>query len=58
VRYVLEGSVRRIGTMVRISAQLIATESSAHVWAERFDKPLASLGEGGRYRRTYLPRSA
>jgi adenylate cyclase len=46
VRYVLEGSVRRIGTTVRISAQLIATESGAHVWAERFDKPLASLGEG------------
>jgi TolB-like protein/class 3 adenylate cyclase len=46
VRYVLEGSVRRIGTKVRISAQLIATESGAHVWAERFDKPLASLGEG------------
>jgi adenylate cyclase len=46
VRYVLEGSVRRVGTTVRISAQLIATESGAHVWAERFDKPLASLGEG------------
>jgi TolB-like protein/class 3 adenylate cyclase/tetratricopeptide (TPR) repeat protein len=46
VRYVLEGSVRRISTTVRISAQLIATESGAHVWAERFDKPLASLGEG------------
>ena len=46
VRYVLEGSVRRIGTTVRIGAQLIATESGAHVWAERFDKPLASLGEG------------
>jgi adenylate cyclase len=43
---VLEGSVRRIGTTARISAQLIATESGAHVWAERFDKPLASLGEG------------
>ena len=46
VRYVLEGSVRRIGAKVRISAQLIATESGAHVWAEHFDKPLASLGEG------------
>ena len=46
MRYVLEGSVRRIGTTVRVSAQLIATESGAHVWAERFDKPLASLGEG------------
>jgi TolB-like protein len=46
VRYVLEGSVRRIGTTVRISAQLIAAESGPHVWAERLDKPLASLGEG------------
>jgi TolB-like protein/class 3 adenylate cyclase len=46
VRYVLEGSVRRIGTTVRITAQLIAAESGAHVWAERFDKPLARLGEG------------
>ena len=46
VRYLLEGSVRRIGTTVRISAQLIATESGAHVWAERFDKPVTSLGEG------------
>src|SRR5262249_1789039 len=46
VRYVLEGSVRRIGTTVRINAQLIVTETGAHVWAERFDKPLASLGEG------------
>jgi TolB-like protein/class 3 adenylate cyclase len=46
VRYVLEGSVRRIGPTVRINAQLVATDSGAHVWAERFDKPIASLGEG------------
>jgi adenylate cyclase len=46
VRYVLEGSVRRVSNNVRINAQLIAAETGAHVWAERFDKPVASLGEG------------
>ena len=46
VRYLLEGSVRRVGASARINAQLIAAETGAHVWAERFDKPLASLGEG------------
>ncbi len=46
VRYVVEGSVRKIGANVRINAQLIAAQSGAHVWAERFDKPIASLGEG------------
>ncbi len=37
VRYVLEGSVRRSGSRVRINAQLINAESDAHLWAERFD---------------------
>lgn len=46
VRYLLEGSVRKIGTNVRINAQLISAENGSHVWAERFDKPVASLGEG------------
>jgi TolB-like protein len=43
VRYVLEGSVQRTGDMIRISAQLIDAESGGHLWAERFDKPLANL---------------
>jgi TolB-like protein/class 3 adenylate cyclase/Tfp pilus assembly protein PilF len=37
VRYVLEGSVRKAGGRVRITGQLIATETGAHLWAERFD---------------------
>jgi adenylate cyclase len=37
VRYLLEGSVRRAGGCVRISAQLIESESAAHLWADHFD---------------------
>jgi TolB-like protein/Tfp pilus assembly protein PilF len=37
VRYVLEGSVQRLGSQVRINAQLIEAETNAHLWAERFD---------------------
>jgi TolB-like protein/tetratricopeptide (TPR) repeat protein len=43
VRYVLEGSVQHAGNWIRINAQLIDTESGAHLWAERFDKPRANL---------------
>jgi adenylate cyclase len=38
VRFVLEGSVRRLGGRIRITAQLIDSETGAHVWAERFDR--------------------
>jgi len=37
VRYVLEGSVRRSGSQVRVNVQLIDAENEAHLWAERFD---------------------
>ena len=37
VRYVLEGSVRKIGNRVRITGQLIDTSTNAHLWADRFD---------------------
>ncbi|MGH6989051.1 MAG: adenylate/guanylate cyclase domain-containing protein [Stellaceae bacterium] len=43
VRYVLEGSVQRGGNRLRVNVQLIEVESGAHLWAERFDKPLADL---------------
>jgi TolB-like protein/class 3 adenylate cyclase len=43
VRYVLEGSVQRGGGRMRVSVQLIDAESGAHLWAERFDKPVADL---------------
>ena len=43
VRYVLEGSVRKIGVRVRITAQLIDAASGAHVWAERYDRDLADI---------------
>lgn len=42
-RYVLEGSVRRSGEQVRITAQLIDTATGAHVWAERFDRRLTDI---------------
>jgi adenylate cyclase len=40
VRYVLEGSVRKGGDRVRITAQLIGAETGAHLWADRFDAAL------------------
>jgi TolB-like protein/DNA-binding winged helix-turn-helix (wHTH) protein len=43
VRYVLEGSVQRLGNQVRINAQLIEAESDAHLWAERFDGDTSDL---------------
>jgi adenylate cyclase len=45
VRYVLEGSVRRLGDKVEINAQLISTETGAHVWADRFEGERSKLGE-------------
>jgi len=45
VRYVLEGSVQRGGNRLRINVQLIEAETGAHLWAERFDKPVADLFE-------------
>jgi TolB-like protein/DNA-binding response OmpR family regulator len=43
VRYVMEGSVQRSGARLRVNAQLIDADNGAHLWAERFDKPLADL---------------
>jgi adenylate cyclase len=43
VRYVLEGSVRRGGDRVRITAQLIDAETGNHLWAERYDRDPADI---------------
>src|SRR6202047_4369757 len=43
VRYVLEGSVRKGGNRVRITAQLIDAESGSHLWADRFDGELTDV---------------
>ncbi|MXN63330.1 adenylate/guanylate cyclase domain-containing protein [Stappia sp. GBMRC 2046] len=43
VAHVVEGSVRKAGTRVRITAQLIDGASGAHVWAERYDRELADI---------------
>jgi TolB-like protein/class 3 adenylate cyclase len=44
VRYLLEGSVRRLGDKVEVNAQLISTETGAHVWADRFEGDRTDLG--------------
>jgi TolB-like protein len=43
VRYVLEGSVQRGGARLRVNVQLIEAETSQHLWAERFEKPITDL---------------
>ena len=43
VRYVLEGSVRRAGGRIRVTAQLVEAETGQHVWAERYDRDLADI---------------
>src|SRR5262245_47752444 len=43
VRYFLEGSVRRAGDNLRITAQLIDAETGAHIWADKFDRKMADV---------------
>ena len=43
VRYVLEGSVRRSSNRLRVNAQLIDTETDAHLWAERFERDTSDM---------------
>jgi adenylate cyclase len=43
VRYVLEGSVRKVGSRVRVTAQLVEAESGRHVWANHYDRNLADI---------------
>jgi adenylate cyclase len=46
VRYVLEGSVRRINSTLRVNAQLISAETGAHLWADRLDEEIGELAAG------------
>lgn len=43
VRYVLEGSVRKSGSRIRVTAQLVETTTGNHIWAERYDRDLADI---------------
>ena len=43
VRYVLEGSLRRSGSQIRVNAQLIDAATDAHLWADRFDRDMGDL---------------
>jgi adenylate cyclase len=43
VRYVLEGSVRKVGNRVRVTAQLIDALTNEHIWAERYDREQADV---------------
>jgi TolB-like protein len=42
-RYVLEGSVRRAGDDLRVTAQLIDTQTGAHIWADKFDRKMSDI---------------
>jgi len=46
VRYVLEGSVRRIGDTLRVNVQLVSAETGAHLWSDRFDEAIDQLAAG------------
>ena len=46
VRFVLEGSVRRLGDALRVNAKLTSSESGAQIWADRFDEPIEDVGAG------------
>src|SRR5499427_5725062 len=43
VRYILEGSLRKSGNRIRVTAQLVEAETGKHVWAERYDRDLADI---------------
>jgi adenylate cyclase len=46
VRYAVEGSVRKIGTILRINVQLVSAETGAHLWSDRFDQEITNLAAG------------
>ena len=46
MRFVVEGSVRKLGDMLRVNVQLISCETNTHIWAGRFDQNVRDLGAG------------
>jgi adenylate cyclase len=46
VRYALEGSVRRLGSTLRVNVQLVSTETGAHLWSDRFDEAIGEMSVG------------
>ena len=46
MRYVLEGSVRKSGNRIRVTAQLIYAQDGAHLWAERYDRIKLCISDG------------
>jgi len=44
-KYMLEGNVRRVGSSLRVTAQLVEAENGAILWTQKFDRPLAELAE-------------
>jgi adenylate cyclase len=48
VRYIVEGSVRRSGERIRVTANLIEAETGKSLWAERYDRELADISRSGR----------
>jgi adenylate cyclase len=46
VRYVIEGSIRKFGDVLRVNVQLISTETNANVWTGRFDQNVSDIGTG------------
>ncbi|APG84979.1 adenylate cyclase [Sinorhizobium americanum CCGM7] len=43
VRYIVEGSVRKAGTRLRVSGQLVETNTGVHLWAQRYDREIADI---------------
>ena len=46
VRYVLEGSTRQIGPILRVNVQLVSAETGVHMWSDRFDEEISQLAAG------------
>ena len=56
VRYVLEGSIRRAGNRIRVTAQLIDAITGNHIWAEKYDRVLEDTVSKPRWRAAFSRR--